>query len=119
MYNLVIVESPTKVKTIKKYLGSNYKVMASMGHIRDLPKSKLGLDVENGFVPQYITIRGKSKLLGGTVSSYNDHRIAMSAAVASAICENEVTILDASAVSKSYPDFWQDIKKLGFNVELK
>ena len=63
MANLVIVESPTKVKTIKKYLGSNYKVMASMGHIRDLPKSKLGLDTDNGYTPQYITIRGKTELI--------------------------------------------------------
>ena len=61
--NLVIVESPAKAKTIKKYLGSNYKVVASMGHIRDLPKSQLGVDVENGFDPKYITIRGKGDLL--------------------------------------------------------
>ncbi len=61
MADLVIVESPTKVKTIKKYLGNGYKVMASMGHIRDLPKSKLGLDVENGYKPEYINIRGNGK----------------------------------------------------------
>lgn len=61
--NLVIVESPTKAKTIKKMLGSNYKVMASVGHIRDLPKSKLGIDVENDFEPQYINIRGKGPLI--------------------------------------------------------
>jgi len=62
---LVIVESPAKVKTIKKFLGSSYVVMASNGHVRDLPKSKLGIDVENGFEPQYITIRGKGDLLAG------------------------------------------------------
>ena len=61
--NLVIVESPAKVKTIKKFLGSNYQVMASMGHVRDLPKSQLGVDVENDFEPKYITIRGKGDLL--------------------------------------------------------
>ncbi len=61
--NLVIVESPAKVKTIKKFLGSNYQVMASMGHVRDLPKSQLGIDVENDFEPKYITIRGKGDLL--------------------------------------------------------
>ncbi len=61
--NLVIVESPTKVKTIKKFLGSNYEVEASNGHIRDLPKSKLGIDVEHDFEPKYITIRGKGELL--------------------------------------------------------
>jgi len=62
---LVIVESPAKVKTIKKFLGSNYVVMASNGHVRDLPKSKLGIDVENGYEPKYITIRGKGDLLAG------------------------------------------------------
>jgi len=60
---LVIVESPAKSKTIKKFLGSNYKVEASMGHVRDLPKSQLGVDVENDFEPKYITIRGKGDLL--------------------------------------------------------
>ena len=61
--NLVIVESPAKVKTIKKFLGKNYEVVASMGHVRDLPKSSLGIDVENNFEPKYITIRGKGDLL--------------------------------------------------------
>lgn len=61
--NLVIVESPAKVKTIKKFLGSNYEVCASNGHIRDLPKSQLGVDVENDFEPKYITIRGKGDIL--------------------------------------------------------
>ncbi|HBH11519.1 MAG TPA: type I DNA topoisomerase, partial [Clostridiales bacterium] len=56
---LVIVESPSKAKTISKFLGNNYKVRASVGHIRDLPKSKLGIDIENDFEPNYITIRGK------------------------------------------------------------
>jgi len=61
--NLVIVESPAKSKTIKKFLGSNYKISASMGHIRDLPKSQFGIDVDNNFEPKYITIRGKSDLI--------------------------------------------------------
>lgn len=61
--NLVIVESPAKAKTIKKYLGSGYEVVASMGHIRDLPKSKLGVDVENHFEPQYVEIKGKEDLI--------------------------------------------------------
>ena len=60
---LVIVESPAKVKTIKKFLGSNYTVMASNGHVRDLPKSQLGIDVEHDFEPKYITIRGKGEIL--------------------------------------------------------
>lgn len=60
---LVIVESPAKAKTIKKYLGSNYIVEASMGHVRDLPKSQLGVDIDNNYQPKYITIRGKGELL--------------------------------------------------------
>ena len=60
---LVIVESPAKVKTIKKFLGSNYEVMASNGHVRDLPKSQLGIDVEHDFEPKYITIRRKGDIL--------------------------------------------------------
>ena len=60
---LVIVESPTKVKTIKKFLGSSYTVLASNGHVRDLPKSTLGIDVENDYEPKYITIRGKGELV--------------------------------------------------------
>ncbi len=63
MKNLVIVESPAKAKTISKFLGSNYKVKASVGHVRDLPKSKMGVDFENNFEPEYITIRGKGKIL--------------------------------------------------------
>ena len=60
---LVIVESPAKVKTIKKFLGANYEVMASNGHVRDLPKSSLGIDVEHDYEPKYITIRGKGDIL--------------------------------------------------------
>jgi len=61
--NLVIVESPSKATTIKKFLGSTYEVIASNGHVRDLPKSQLGIDIENDFEPKYITIRGKGELL--------------------------------------------------------
>ena len=61
--NLVIVESPSKAKTIGKYLGSDYTVRASMGHLRDLPKSKMGVDLENDFTPQYIAVRGKESLI--------------------------------------------------------
>ena len=56
--NLVIVESPAKAKTIEKYLGTDYKVVASMGHLRDLPKSTLGIDIENDFEPKYIPCEG-------------------------------------------------------------
>lgn len=62
-YTLVIVESAAKAKTLNKFLGKNYKIKASVGHVKDLPKSKLGIDVENNFEPQYITIRGKGDIL--------------------------------------------------------
>ena len=60
---LIIVESPAKANTIKKFLGGSTKVVASMGHIRDLPKSKLGINIENDFEPEYINIRGKGDLI--------------------------------------------------------
>ena len=60
---LVIVESPAKMKTIKKFLGSTYDVSASVGHVRDLPKSTMGVDVEHDFEPKYITIRGKGDVI--------------------------------------------------------
>ena len=61
--NLVIVESPAKAKTIGKYLGKDYTVTASMGHLRDLPKSKLGVDIDNDFEPDYKPIKGKEALI--------------------------------------------------------
>ena len=61
--DLVIVESPSKAKTIGKYLGPGYEVKASMGHVRDLPKSKLGVDIEKGFVPDYQPIKGKEDVI--------------------------------------------------------
>ena len=61
--NLVIVESPAKAKTIGKYLGPDYKVLASMGHVRDLPKSKMGVDLEHGFQPDYQPIKGKEETI--------------------------------------------------------
>ena len=60
---LVIVESPSKARTIKGFLGKGYKVVASVGHVRDLPKSKLGIDIEHDFEPKYINIRGKGELI--------------------------------------------------------
>ncbi|MBE6599558.1 MAG: type I DNA topoisomerase, partial [Ruminococcaceae bacterium] len=63
MHNLVIIESPGKVNTINSYLGSSYKVIASNGHVRDLPKSSLGIDIEDDFKPHYINIRGKGELI--------------------------------------------------------
>lgn len=61
--NLVILESPAKVKTVKKILGANYEVVASNGHVRDMPKSTMGIDFENDYEPRYITIRGKGDKL--------------------------------------------------------
>ncbi|HCX8054766.1 TPA: DNA topoisomerase I, partial [Staphylococcus aureus] len=61
--NLVIVESPAKAKTIEKYLGKKYKVIASMGHVRDLPRSQMGVDTEDNYEPKYITIRGKGPVV--------------------------------------------------------
>ena len=61
--NLVIVESPAKAKTIGKYLGPTYQVLASMGHVRDLPKSKMGVDLEHGFQPDYQPIKGKEETI--------------------------------------------------------
>ena len=60
---LIIVESPTKARTILRFMKSKYNVKASMGHVRDLPKSKLGVDIKDGFKPQYITIRGKGNVI--------------------------------------------------------
>ena len=68
--NLVIVESPSKATTIKKFLGSSYEVVASNGHVRDLPKSQMGIDFENDFEPKYITIRGKGEILAKLMSFY-------------------------------------------------
>ncbi len=61
--NLVIVESPAKAKTLSKILGRSYSLKASLGHIRDLPRSRLGVDVENGFAPKYVVPRAKSKIV--------------------------------------------------------
>ncbi|HBJ19451.1 MAG TPA: DNA topoisomerase I, partial [Clostridiales bacterium] len=63
MANLVIVESPAKANTIKNYLGSNYKVIASKGHIRDLPKSTLSVDIEHDFEPEYYPLKGKEEII--------------------------------------------------------
>lgn len=63
MANLVILESPSKAKTVKKYLGAGYEVMASTGHIIDLPKSKFGVDIDNNFAPQYVNMKDKSEVI--------------------------------------------------------
>ena len=68
--HLVIVESPAKARTISKYLGSGYEVAASVGHVRDLPQKELGVDVEHGFEPKYVTIRGKGKVISELKKKY-------------------------------------------------
>ncbi len=71
---LIIVESPAKANTIKKFIGGNTKVVASMGHVRDLPKSKLGIDIEHNFEPEYINIRGKAKLINSLKKDAKDSK---------------------------------------------
>src|SRR5262245_11341977 len=61
--SLIVVESPAKARTIKKYLGADFEVLASVGHVKDLPKSKMGVDIENAFAPEYVPIRGKGKVI--------------------------------------------------------
>ena len=63
MPKLLIVESPAKASTIKKYLGKDYEIVASMGHVRDLPPSKMGVDIDHDFAPQYVVIKGRQKLI--------------------------------------------------------
>src|SRR5687767_15874178 len=72
---LVVVESPAKAKTIKKYLGAGFTVKASVGHVMDLPKSKMGVDVEKGFAPEYVVIRGKGKIISDIKKSAKESDI--------------------------------------------
>ena len=72
---LVIVESPAKARTIGRYLGTGYDVAASVGHVRDLPPKELGVDVEHGFEPKYVTIRGKGKVLTDLKKRAKDSRM--------------------------------------------
>ena len=73
MSDLVIVESPAKAKTIEKILGKGYLVKASVGHVRDLPPKRLGVDLQDGFAPEYVVIRGKAKILEELRASQRDH----------------------------------------------
>src|ERR1035437_4609332 len=72
--SLVIVESPAKAKTISKYLGRGYRVRATIGHVRDLPEKRIGIDIEHGFTPEYVTIPGKEKTLTELKSAAKDAR---------------------------------------------
>ncbi len=129
--NLVIVESPAKAKTLKKFLGSNYKIEASVGHVRDLPKSELGIDVENDFEPKYITIRGKGEVLsrlrkevkkaskvylatdpdreGEAISWHLQHALKLDSQKAQRITFNEIT---QSAVKRSI----KEARDINFNL---
>ncbi|MCJ7774296.1 MAG: toprim domain-containing protein, partial [Desulfobacterales bacterium] len=69
---LVVVESPTKVKTLKKYIGKDYNIVASVGHIKDLPTKELGIDIESGFKPIYKTIPGKQKIISSLKKAAKD-----------------------------------------------
>ena len=75
MAGLIIVESPTKIRTIKRYVGNDYEVVASKGHVRDLPKSKLGVDINNNFEPQYVDIKEKEETIKGIkkLAKKSDH----------------------------------------------
>ena len=96
--NLVIVESPAKAKTIEKYLGKNYVVEASMGHVRDLPKSKLGVDIEDNFNPKYITIRGKGELISKLrKAAKKADRIAAEGIASILIDGNDAVILEVNS----------------------
>ena len=101
--SLVIVESPGKVKAINKYLGKNYVVKASLGHIKDLPKRDLAVDVENGFKPKYEVIEGKKKLM----QELRDAAIA-----------NRRTVTACSALTRDYRDLLREYVPTAFFVEL-
>jgi len=109
---LVIVESPAKAKTINKYLGKSYKVVSSMGHLIDLPKSRIGVDVENNFEPEYITVRGKGKIL----NDLKKHASTASKILLASDNDREgeaIAYLIKEALIKKYPDL--NIKRIVFN----
>lgn len=109
---LVIVESPAKAKTINKYLGSDYKVTASMGHIIDLPKSRIGVDIENHFNPEYITVRGKGKILTDLKKFAGNSKCVLLASDNDR--EGEAIAFHISdALHKKYPDL--NIRRIVFN----
>ena len=98
---LVIVESPSKAKTIEKYLGKKYKVVASMGHVRDLPKSQMGIEVKNNFTPKYITIRGKGPVLKDLKSAAKKAKnFAEADAIRDELLSKGITLLDTREGTK-------------------
>ena len=115
--NLVIVESPAKAKTINKYLGRNYKVEATIGHIRNLPKTKLGVDIENNFKPNYLNIRGKGDLIKkikSLVSKSKDIYIATDPdREGEAIAQDIADVIKLKEGSKLYRVLFNEITKSG------
>lgn len=115
--NLVLVESPAKAKTINKYLGKNFIVEATIGHIRNLPKTKLGVDVDNGFTPQFVTIRGKGdvvkKIKGLAAKSKNIYIATDPDREGEAIAQDIADILNGTANSNIYRVLFNEITKSG------
>ena len=122
MSKLVILESPGKVKTVQKYLGQDYVVMASVGHIRDLPKSKLGIDIEDGFKPNYITMRDKKQLIDTLKNAANESEFVYLATdpdrEGEAIAWHLATILDLPQ-DKSNRVAFNEITKSGIEAGMK
>ena len=109
--NLVIVESPAKARTIEKYLGSDYKVVASMGHLRDLPKSTLGVDVERDFEPQYKSVEGREAIISDLRKSSKSAKTVFLAQDADPALTEPLAEL---AGSKDVPVIWTEhMKELG------
>ncbi len=121
--NLVLVESPAKAKTINKYLGKDFIVEATIGHIRNLPKTKLGVDVENNFQPQYVTIRGKGdviKKIKSLASKSKDIYIATDPdREGEAIAQDVADILNLNPDSKIYRVLFNEITKSGVEKAMK
>jgi DNA topoisomerase-1 len=121
--NLVLVESPSKAKTINKYLGRDYIVEATVGHIRNLPKTKLGVDVENSFLPQFVTIRGKGdtikKIKSLAAKSKNIYIATDPDREGEAIAQDVADILNHDSDSKIYRVLFNEITKSGVEKAMK
>mgnify|MGYP003295665796 CR=1 FL=1 len=102
MAHLLIMESPSKANTVKNYLGSSYKVVASKGHVRDLPKSTLGVDIENNFDAHYINIRGKGELISSLKKEVKNARFPMLSSEVRRLKESEGGMQVMCEVMKKY-----------------
>ena len=121
--NLVLVESPAKAKTINKYLGKDFHVEATIGHIRNLPKTKLGVDIDNGYKPQFVTIRGKGdtikKIKSLASKSKNIYIATDPDREGEAIAQDIADILNGNADSKVYRVLFNEITKTGVQKAMK